>query len=126
MLPSQTLVSSRGIPLCQQHSTKALYRSSSGPLGSLALPTALQRTNSGSVQSAGLVVPASLHASVDLPAEASQRITEHAQRMPSLLSTTLSPPKPRITQESDFKANFGTAVRYAWLLRPHCIRQPAR
>lgn len=75
-------------------------------MNSAALPSALKRSNSGSVQSISLVHSAT----ADQPGMV-QHVTAAASNVPSSLSTTVSPTKPRNVQNSDFKANFGTAVR---------------
>ena len=111
MLSAQTLVSSRSIPLSQQPLAKTLQRSSSAGLNSTSLPSILKRSSSGSVQSISLV-----HATTD-QLGTSQQVTVAASQALSSLPTTLSPTKPRNVQDSDFKANFGTAVRY---IHPYC------
>ena len=116
MLPSHTLLSSCSIPVCKHPSPKCLQRSSSASLSSVVIPAALQRSASGSVQVPSPVEQAHTHLSTDTD-QASQRVAHSTRHLSSLLSTTLSPTKLRNTQELDFKANFGTAVRYAWSLQ---------
>lgn len=101
---SQSLVSSRSISLSQQPAAATLQRSSSACLNPPSLPLALKRSSSGSVQHTSLVATDQLGTS--------QQVTQAATQVVSSHPATLSPTKPRKAQDSDFKANFGTAVRY--------------
>ena len=110
MLRSCSLTPGSSIPLDRQHSLKSLQRACSSSLDSLPSPASLRRLPSGPVQAPA---PVTLSFTSDQTPEARVRQLTSEDLLPgpvSRMAVTMSPTRPRTAQE--FKANFGTAVRY--------------